>query len=115
MISIDLIPLWYVVGASLYLASKLEESPRRLREIITVLDSIEKEKSKNPEILDISSQKYFELREGLLDAEVLMLAKLAFNVHVEHPHGFLLNYLSSLDLVKQDGFAQHALNLLNDW
>jgi hypothetical protein len=64
--------------------------------------------------MDISSPKYFELREGILDAEVMILAKLAFNVHVEHPHGFLLNYLSSMELVKHDGFAQQALNFLND-
>ncbi len=64
-------------------------------------------------MIDISSPKYFELREGILDAEVLLLAKLAFNVHVEHPHGFLLNYMSSMELTIQD-FAQRALNYLND-
>jgi hypothetical protein len=44
----------------------------------------------------------------------MILAKLAFNVHVEHPHGFLLNYLASMELVKHEGFAQKALNFLND-
>jgi hypothetical protein len=41
-VSIDHIPLWYVIGAAVYLASKLEESPRRLREVITVMDYLYK-------------------------------------------------------------------------
>jgi hypothetical protein len=41
-VSVDHIPLWYVIGAAVYLASKLEESPRRLREIITVMDYLYK-------------------------------------------------------------------------
>ncbi len=64
--------------------------------------------------IDISSPLYFEQREGVLDAEIAILAKLAFNVHVEHPHGFLLNYLSSLGLSSKKEFCQKALNYLND-
>jgi hypothetical protein len=36
-ISIGAIPLFDLIGGCIYLASKLEESPKRLRDIITVL------------------------------------------------------------------------------
>jgi hypothetical protein len=49
-----------------------------------------------------------------LQAEITILSKLAFNVHVEHPHGFLLNYISSLELSNVKGFPQKALNYAND-
>lgn len=65
-------------------------------------------------MLDVSSSEYFDYREGILQAEITILAKLAFNVHVEHPHGFLLNYISSLGLSEIPKFAQKALNYVND-
>ncbi|KAJ3334990.1 Cyclin-L1, partial [Kappamyces sp. JEL0680] len=57
---------------------------------------------------------YFVYREGILQAEIRILASLGFNVHVEHPHGFLLHYLSSLDLAGDKALCQLALNYLHD-
>ena len=54
--SIGELPLFNVIGASIYLASKLEESGRRLRDIITTLDYLYKKSEKLAETpLDISS------------------------------------------------------------
>ncbi|KAJ3325122.1 Cyclin-L1 [Boothiomyces sp. JEL0866] len=113
--SIGSLPLMNVIGGCMYLASKLEESPRRLREILTVLDYLYKRSENMPDSpLDISHPSYYDKRDGLLKAEIHILAKLSFNVHVEHPHGFMMNYLSSLGLSDHPRIPQLALNYLND-
>ncbi|KAI8902064.1 cyclin [Globomyces pollinis-pini] len=115
MVSISEFPLFDVIGACLYLSSKLEECPRRLRELLSVLDYLRKKAEKLPLTkLDITKALYFDYREGLLKAEIEILAQLAFNVHVELPHGFMLNYLSSLELSDHPELPQIALNYLHD-
>lgn len=59
MVSIGQYPLINVMGAALYLACKLEENPRRLRDIITVLDYLRKKANRQPETpLDISTNVF---------------------------------------------------------
>ncbi len=47
-------------------------------------------------------------------AEISILGLLGFNVQVQHPHGFMINYLKSLELEDNHDLAQRAWNYLND-
>ncbi len=42
-------------------------------------------------------QQYWELRDEVVASEQLLLRALNFDLHVEHPHKYLLNYLKSLN------------------
>ena len=64
------------MGAALYLACKLEEQPRRLRDIITVLDYLKKKANKQQEtILDISSQVLYLKLHLLIFSYITIFAK----------------------------------------
>ena len=99
----------------MYLSTKLEETPRKVRSIIGVLDYLERERNGKPfQPIDVSSPNYFDTRQGLLESEARILGKLGFEVHVEHPHGFMINYMQSLELSSHPVFPQKAWNYLND-
>ena len=108
VVSIGTIPLFDLVAAAVYLASKLEETHVRLKDLILAMD----QQCIPRQNVRFGTEDYFDFRHGIIQAEISILAKLAFNVHVESPHGYLLNYISSLNLDTQ--FAQNALEYLND-
>lgn len=83
------------IMAVLYLACKLEETPRRLRDIITIVQNLRLGTEKQMKLARIDDT-YYNLREKVLEMEIKILAKTGFNVHVEHPHAYIFNYLSSL-------------------
>ena len=115
VVSVTTIPLFDLVSAAVYLASKLEETHKRLRDVILVMDQLcsPRQNIRYGSTVYFSLMKdYFEFRAGIIQAEISILAKLAFNVHVEHPHGYLFNYISSMNLGNK--FAQLALEYLND-
>jgi hypothetical protein len=115
VVSVGVIPLIDLAGGCLYLASKLEETPKRLSSIIVALDYLRKREEGLPDSrLAVGGSDYFDYREGVLQAELTVLAKLGFNVHVEHPHGYLLNYISAMELNEIPNFAQDAIDYLND-
>ncbi|KAI8908495.1 cyclin-like protein [Gorgonomyces haynaldii] len=115
LVSIGTVPVLELIGGLLYLTTKLEECPRKLRNIIGVLQYLFAERSGKPYTpMNPSSEEYHDLRQGILEAETRILGKLAFEVHVEHPHGYLINFLQSLDLIDHPSFPQKAWNYLND-
>ena len=46
-------------------------------------------------------QKYEELKRDLILVERYMLREFGFIMHVDHPHKFVLNYLTILDVSKE--------------
>lgn len=46
--------------------------------------------------------------------ELHILTKLGFNVQVQQPHGFMINYLKCLNMEDDEEFAQKAWNYMND-
>ena len=101
----------------LFVASKVEESPRRIRDILSVFDYLverETASDKGVILLRPHSSKVEDYTEKLLKAELDVLAKLGFDVHVQHPHGFLLNMLNALNLTSHQELVQLAWNYLND-
>jgi len=101
-----------VAASCVWLAGKLEESPRRSKHIIFVFHRMECRRENLPiEYLDICSKKYSELRHDLIRTERHLLKEMGFICHVEHPHKFISNYLVTLEAPE---LTQEAWNLAND-
>ncbi|XP_022972920.1 cyclin-L1-1-like isoform X2 [Cucurbita maxima] len=77
-----------VAASCVWLASKLEENPRKAR------------------------QKYADLKTELSRTERHILKEMGFICHVEHPHKFISNYLATLGTPPE--LRQEAWNLAND-
>ncbi|KAJ1267202.1 hypothetical protein BS78_07G038200 [Paspalum vaginatum] len=76
-----------VAASCVWLAGKLEESPRKSEHIIFVFHRMECRRESLPiELLDVSSDKYSELRNDLIRTERRLLKEMGFICHVEHPH-----------------------------
>jgi predicted component of viral defense system (DUF524 family) len=102
-----------VAASCVWLASKLEESPKEISVVLQVLWRMERRRNNLPiEILDLNSQKYFEMRTALIRTERHLLKEMGFICHVEHPHKFIMSYLKALEAPVE--LMQEAWNLAND-
>lgn len=96
------------------LASKIEEAPRRIRDVINVFHHIKQvrgQKDISPLILD---QSYITLKTQVIKAERRVLKELGFCVHVKHPHKLIVMYLQVLGYEKNQRMMQIAWNFMND-
>ncbi|XP_047310931.1 cyclin-L1-1 isoform X1 [Impatiens glandulifera] len=102
-----------VAASCLWLASKLEESPRKARYVLMVFHRMEcRRENLRVEHLDPFSKKYAELKMNLIRTERHLLKEMGFICHVEHPHKFISNYLATLKTPPE--LRQEAWNLAND-
>ena len=109
---------------ALYLASKLEECPLRMRDLINVYDlllqrAVHSLGSKPQDAFCYHPMSYFgstfyDLKDALVLAEMQILKRLGFNVHVVLPYGTLINYLQVLGLANQSEVCTRAWGYLND-
>ena len=109
---------------ALYLASKLEECPLRMRDLINVYDLLLQRAThslspKATEAFQYHPMSYFgstfyELKDALVVAEMQVLKRLGFNVHVVLPYGTLINYLRVLNLINREDVCTRAWGYLND-
>ncbi|KAF6032823.1 CCNL1 [Bugula neritina] len=89
-----------VAMACINLATKIEEAPRRLRDVINVFHHMKQIRQKRlltPLILD---ENYVRLKNEVIRAERRLLKELGFCVHVQHPHKLIMMYCK---LLNQDG------------
>lgn len=102
--------------ACLFLACKVEESPRRHRDIINVFDFLYRTyRSRKAAPMPYVCNEYFDYKDGLVEAEMIVLRELGFHVHVQHAHALLVNYLKTLGLLEREmRLCQFAINTLND-
>ncbi|XP_026061632.1 cyclin-L1-like isoform X1 [Carassius auratus] len=102
-----------VAMACVNLASKIEESPRRVRDVINVFHHLNQGKGKKstPLVLD---QNYINTKNQLIKAERRVLKELGFCVHVKHPHKIIVMYLQVLECEKNQMLVQTAWNYMND-
>lgn len=102
-----------VAASCVWLASKLEESPRKARQVLIVFHRMECRRENLPiEHLDTSSKRYVDLKADLIRTERHLLKEMGFICHVEHPHKFISNYLATLEIPPE--LRQEAWNLAND-
>lgn len=121
---------------ALYLASKLEECPVRMRDLINVYDlliqraahtrslalattSASSSTSRQRSDFRYTPMSYFgntfyDLKEALVVAEMQILKRLGFNVNVVLPYGTLVNYLRVLGLTSREDACTRAWGYLND-
>jgi len=98
----------HIIGsACLFLAGKVEETPKKLRDVIAATYSIKHKKE-----LKIDSREFFDLKEHLLASERIVLQTIAFDLTVEHPYKYLLTYVKSIK--GTPNLAQVAWNFVND-
>ncbi|KAL3143954.1 hypothetical protein ABBQ32_003767 [Trebouxia sp. C0010 RCD-2024] len=104
--------------ACVWLATKLEENPRRMRELLAVFYRLDRRRQGKPNLppLDVYGATFEKWKSDVITLERIMLRSFGFILHVEHPHKFVLNYLVVLE--QQDdlesGLLQRAWNLAND-
>ncbi|XP_012924829.1 cyclin-related protein FAM58A isoform X2 [Heterocephalus glaber] len=91
-INVDAYDPYLVAMSSIYLAGKVEEQHLRTRDIINV-----SYRYFNPgsEPLELDS-RFWELRDSIVQCELVVLRVLRFQVSFQHPHKYLLHYLVSL-------------------
>ncbi|KAL5140287.1 Cyclin-L1-1 [Glycine soja] len=91
-------------------ASKLEENPRKARQVIIVFHRMECRRDNFPmEHLDLN---IFDLKMELSRTERHILKEMGFICPVEHPQKFISNYLATLKTPPE--LRQEAWNLAND-
>ncbi|KAK3104561.1 hypothetical protein FSP39_004989 [Pinctada imbricata] len=100
--------------ACINLASKIEENPRRMRDVINVFHHIKQvrnQKTIHPLVLD---SNYITLKNQVIKAERRVLKELGFCVHVQHPHKIIVMYLQVLESEHNQKLVQCAWNYMND-
>ncbi|KAG7477329.1 hypothetical protein MATL_G00068440 [Megalops atlanticus] len=83
---------YLVAMSAMYLAGKVEEQHLRTRDIINVCHRY---LHRGSEPLELDSQ-FWELRDSIVQCELLILRRLNFHVSFQYPHKYLLHYLLSL-------------------
>ncbi|KAL0037214.1 hypothetical protein WJX79_006696 [Trebouxia sp. C0005] len=104
--------------ACVWLATKLEENPRRMREMLSVFYRLDRRRQGKTTLppLDVYGPVYEKWKSDVVTLERIMLRAFGFILHVEHPHKFVLNYLVVLEQHDhpESGLLQRAWNLAND-
>ncbi|KAH9030638.1 cyclin-like protein [Lactarius pseudohatsudake] len=113
---------------ALFLSSKLEECPVRMRDLINVYDLLLQRAAHTvastsfahppPEFkytpMSYFGNTFYDLREALVVSEMQILKRLGFDVQVVLPYGTLVNYMRLLGLTSRSEAMSMAWGYLND-
>ncbi|KAH3742633.1 CDK9 kinase-activating protein cyclin T [Pelomyxa schiedti] len=97
-----------VAAACIYIAGKAEETPRKLRDVLNVSYAL-----LNDQILQIGKE-YTELKELLIKTEQEVLRTLSFDLSVEQPYKYLLQFVKAVTFSLDAPLAQLSWNIVND-
>lgn len=97
----------YLLAATcLYLGGKVEDNHLKLRDVINVVQSV-LHRSLDP--LPLGDQ-YWNIRDAMVQSELLLLRMCQFGVKFSHPHKYLLHYLKSLkDWMSAEVWAKYPV------
>ena len=88
LVLIRLFSRWVVAAACLLLAGKVEETPKKCKDVLKVTQSILTEQ----QMANFGSNP----KEELLTHERILLQTIKFDLQVEHPYSYLLKIAKSL-------------------
>ncbi|XP_055386269.1 cyclin-K [Condylostylus longicornis] len=101
-------PRYVTACCCLFLAGKVEETPKKARDIIRNARNL------------LSDDKFYSFgddpKEEVMTLERILLQTIKFDLQVEHPYGFLVKYAKCLkgDQSKLQKMVQMAWNFVND-
>eukprot|EP00434_Breviolum_minutum_P034925 symbB.v1.2.030916.t1/scaffold3532.1/size54609/2 len=114
-----------VCMASVTLASKLQEHPRKVVDVIQVFYKLKMREAQEEDgsgpsfagkptpVLDVSAKEFHNAKKELLSAERNILRELGFEVNsLDHPHRYALEYMEQLQRPAE--LTQKVWNYLND-
>lgn len=103
----------------LFLAAKVEERPRRIKDVLSVFYAVYRRRkwlktSLKDQLLGLEGETYCRWREWLVIVERQILIDLGFSIYsvTEHPHKYVLYYVKVLEGSQQ--LAQKAWGYIND-
>lgn len=113
---------------ALYLASKLEECPVKMRDLINVFDLLLARAKHTLEgdhqpfryaTMGYFDDTFYDTKDALVVAEMQILKRLGFDVRARLPYGAMVNYAQVLNLTNAkgkdgEGVPQRAWGYLND-
>eukprot|EP01018_Ginkgo_biloba_P038229 Gb_38056 [translate_table: standard] len=104
---------YIIATACMVLAGKVEETPRKLRDVTMV--AYEVRHKRDPASAERIKQKEFyeQEKELVILAERVVLGTLAFDLNVHHPYKYLVSAIKIFK-VAQNSLAQVAWNFIND-
>uniref|UniRef100_A0A8C7R543 Cyclin-L1 n=1 Tax=Oncorhynchus mykiss TaxID=8022 RepID=A0A8C7R543_ONCMY len=103
-----------VAMACVHLASKIEEEPRRVRDVLNVFYHLKHSKGKRAQVPMPLDASYISAKAQVIKTERRVLKELGFCVHVKHPHKIIVMYLQVLECEKNTKLVQTAWNYMND-
>ncbi|KAJ4702602.1 Cyclin-T1-like protein [Melia azedarach] len=103
-----------IATVCMFLAGKVEETPRPLKDVIIVsYEIIHKKDSSAPQRIRQQKEVYEQQKELILLGERVVLATLGFDLNVHHPYKPLVEAIKKFK-VAQNALAQVAWNFVND-
>ena len=107
--SYELFDRHIVATTCLFLASKVEETPKKLKDVVIECRKVQ---LKTETGLDPESREFWECKEKVLISERILLQTLGFDLTVEHAYRPLLAYVKAIKGTRD--LAQVAWNFIND-
>ena len=113
---------------ALFLASKLEESPLRIRDLVNayayllaLVDFCAAAPYPSPAAfegqyapMDYFATEFYDRKDALVIAEMQILKRLGFQTQTGLPYGHLVNYLQVLELAEDNAFVARCWGYVND-
>lgn len=104
-------PRYVTACCCLFLAGKVEETPKKCRDIISTARTI----LHDPKFQAFSEDQR-KAKEEVMTLESILLQTIKFDLQIEHPYGFLIKYAKCLkgDQARLGKIVQMAWNFVND-
>jgi hypothetical protein len=104
-------PRYVTACCCLFLAGKVEETPKKCRDIIATARTILPDRT-----FKAFSEDLRKAKEEVMTLESILLQTMKFDLQVEHPYGFLVKYAKCLigEKARIEKVLQMSWNFLND-
>lgn len=103
-----------VATVSMFLASKAEETPRWLSDLVVVAYKIVYKWDPSAPLRIRQKDIYDKENESVVAGERMLLVTVAFDLNIEHPYKALVAAMKRLEISNKD-MVKIAWNFVNDW